>query len=525
MSARTRNRDGDTVTGSLGDPRRINVIRDGLAAALLVAGLLLPWNLRAGLGIPGTAGWVAAVVIVASMLSLAAVVLRFRGGYDESDASRTRAVLLTAPYLVVAGGFVAVTVVQSVRFGGSGAVPPGIGPGVWFGSAGAVLAALPPAALAENDSRWSADKALRVVGIGSIVLASAATVFNLYWRTRFVIPHIGDPGTGAQNSVVVVAAVLYAVAALVPVLIVGRWMMSGDASARLATVLLGAATVLGGAAVWILPVGRELDAFHGIAQNTSTAGVGFEGFLAWAVGAALVGTVVALGAPQWRAASRRCLLLIAVWCGASALERIVDLISVSVLDLPAPPYSGTALMAFDLVVAVLAVWLYLNHGARSAVPQTVSALLLGILATLTICRVILGVALAARVQPLNATDINSVYGNTQVQQLTGTFDVVLCVVALALLAVAFTARARPAQPRRVRVAPDSVTSYTLADDGSVVVAADVAATDTATVRIARPQTGSAGQDSAEDRVAAVLAESTRRFAAGTTYGAGTTKDR
>jgi hypothetical protein len=37
-------------------PRRTNRVRDGVAVALLILALLLPWNLRFGLGIPGSGG-------------------------------------------------------------------------------------------------------------------------------------------------------------------------------------------------------------------------------------------------------------------------------------------------------------------------------------------------------------------------------------------------------------------------------------------------------------------------------------
>jgi hypothetical protein len=287
--------------------------------------------------------------------------------------------------------------------------------------------------------------------------------------------------------------------------------MSGAAVSRLATVLLGVSVLIGGALVWILPVGRDLDAFHGIAQNTSTAGVGFEGYLAWAAAAAIVGTTTVLGASvsgeHWRGAARKCLLLIAVWCGGSAVLRIIDLMSTSVLDLPAPPYNSTALMAFDLVVAVLAMWLFVNHNSGSATPRLVLPLLFGILFVLTVSRVVVGVALVPRVQPLNASDINSVYGNTLSQQITSTFDVALCVLALALLVIPLVAGARSGRIRTVEQQP--VPAAELPTPVTV---------ESATIRIARPQTTTAATESAHDRVAQVLAESTKRFAAGTTYG-------
>ena len=78
------------------------------------------------------------------------------------------------------------------------------------------------------------------------------------------------------------------------------------------------------------PVGRDIDAFHGIAQNTSTAGVGFEGYLAWAAAAAIFAPRTLFGASghpsteenAWRASARNGLLLIAVWCLGSVVMRI-----------------------------------------------------------------------------------------------------------------------------------------------------------------------------------------------------------
>ncbi|WP_232491065.1 DUF7937 domain-containing protein [Mycobacterium dioxanotrophicus] len=494
-----------TVFATDAATNRTNLIRDALAGILVVAGLLLPWSVSCGVGIAGTPGWVFSLLALVTVLSLAAVVCSHVGTGAARDRLR---LLLNVPYLLVTVGFVAVTVVQSVSYGGTGTLPPGIGPGAWLGTAGALLAAQP--SIAGTDDEWFGARTSRIIGVASVVLAIGAVAFNLYWRTRFVVPQIGNADTGMQNLIVAVAALFYGLVALAPIVIAARWLMSGTAAARMATVLLGSSVLISGALVWILPVGRDLDAFHGIAQNTSTAGVGFEGYLAWAAAAALVGTATVLGASvsgdQWRGSTRKCLLIIAVWCGGSAVLRIIDLMSTSVLDLPAPPYNSTALMAFDLVVAVLAMWLFINHNSSSAAPRLVMPLLFGILFVLTVSRVIVGVALVPRVQPLNASDINSVYGNTLSQQITSTFDVALCVLALALLVIPLVAGA---------------TSGRIRNFEQPVAAAEPpepVAVESATIRIARPQTPSTATDSAHDRVAQVLAESTKRFAAGTTYG-------
>lgn len=492
---------------------RANLTRDVLAGVLVVAGLLLPWSISCGVGIGATPAWVFGLLTVVTVLSLAAVVCSHVGSVAARDRLR---LLLNVPYLVVTVGFVALTVVQSVRYGGTGTLPPGIGPGAWLGTAGALLAAQP--SITGTEDQWSGARASRIIGVASLVLAIGAVAFNLYWRTRFVVPEIGNADTGMQNLVVAVAALMYGLVALAPIVIAARWLMSGAAGSRLATVLLGSSVLIGGALVWILPVGRDLDAFHGIAENTSTAGVGFEGYLAWAAAAALVGATTVHGASvsgdQWRGAARKCLLLIAVWCGGSAVLRIIDLMSTSVLDLPAPPYNSTALMAFDLVVAVLAMWLFINLNSASAAPRLVMPLLFGLLFVLTVSRVIVGVALVPRVQPLNASDINSVYGNTLSQQITSTFDVALCVLALALLVIPLVAGARSERLRTTEQQPVRAAEHPAP-----------AVVDSATVRIARAEPAAGTTDTAHDRVARVLAESTRRFAAGTTYGGAQRSDR
>ena len=53
-------------------PFRANRVRDGVAVALLVIALLLPWNLDFGLGVPGSDGGLFAVVIVVTLLAILA---------------------------------------------------------------------------------------------------------------------------------------------------------------------------------------------------------------------------------------------------------------------------------------------------------------------------------------------------------------------------------------------------------------------------------------------------------------------
>lgn len=430
--------------------RRRNPVRDGIAAALLILGLLLPWSISVGLGIDGTPGWLFAVLLLVTLVSLTAPVLGRRPGSD-----RLR-LLLNIPYFVVVAGFLLFTIIQSIRYGGTASVPPGIGPGAWLGTAGALLAAQP---VLRGDAHVPAERSrpVSIIAVVSLVLGLAATVFNLFWRTRFVLPEVGDPDVGSANLVTALTALLYAVVAVIPLVIGYRWLRSARPEAQLATVLLGAAVLVAGVVVWVLPVGRDLDAFHGIAQNTGTSGVGYEGYLTWVAAAAILatGTVTAVRdrrGPIWRGAVRRCLLLIGAWCVGTAMLRIADVLLSAVLDLPALPYNGTALMAFDLIAAVLAWWLFLNAGRIA--PGRVTTTLFAVLFAAVLSRVIVGVALVPRVQPLDPTEINAVFGNTLVQQITSTFDVALAVLALALVVAAAMA-ARPARTPRPAVSAPS----------------------------------------------------------------------
>jgi hypothetical protein len=541
----------ETTVIRTGGQAKANRIRDGLAAVLVILGLLLPWNVYFGVGISGSRAWVFALLGIASVASLASLTVSHVGsrsiGSPAAEVKQlgTLRLALNLPYFALAAGFVALTVAQAFQYGGTAGVPAGVGPGVWTGVAGAILAAQPVVVGTETGAEKHGATVCRIIGILAIVLGLVAVLSNLYWRARFVAPNITDPETSTQNLVVLIAAILYGVVALTPVVIAGLWLTRSDAASRVATLVLGVATLLAGLLVWVMPIGRDLDAFHGIAQNTSTAGVGFEGALPWVAAAAVVGTSVVIitlsgGAVQaWRDAVRKCLVLLAVWCGGSAVLRIADVMSASALDLPTPAYNSTVMMAFDLAVALSAMWLFINSGAKSA-PKRVFTVVYGALFAMTVARLIVGVQLVPRVRPLNTTDVNEVYGNTLSQQITSTFDVALCIVALVLLAVAYlqvndirrnarTAAARadvkpsPARPD----APPEFESVT-----QVLAAAAAAANESyapgvpgagghdeqpvapATVKIA-PVTRT---EPSTERIANVLAQSTERFAAGTTYG-------
>ena len=445
-SARRRPDAAAAVRPAAGDPtRRWNTIRDLAAAALLVVALFLPWNLFFGVGIPGSNSTLFAVLLAVTLLSLISVALtgtwRSSGGWFNPVVAGWLRLGLNVPYVLLVLAFVGFDALETVRFGGTVNLPGGVGPGAWLGIAGSLLSAQPlitgPAA---EDHKFAS---ARIIGYASMLGAVLSFGFNLYWRVRYALHNTGGSADfGKQNIAVIATAVVYGVVALVAVLVASTLILHSTKPSRLATSALGLSTLAAGLIVWILPVGRDIDAFHGIAQNTSTAGVGFEGYLAWAAAAAIFAPRTLFGyrnrsetdENSWQAAARNGLLLITVWCLGSVLMRITDLVVAVTLDYPFSRYDSLVPAAFDLATAVLAIWLRINLANDSVSARLITSLC-GLVATLSISRVVVGVALAPRFQESPAAQ-NPVYGNNLAQQITSTFDVVLCGLGLSILVAA-----------------------------------------------------------------------------------------
>lgn len=218
--------------------------------------------------------------------------------------------------------------------------------------------------------------------------------------------------------------------------------------------------------MWIAGIGRDIDAFHGIAQNTSTAAVGYEGYLAWAAAAAIVApttlyAVFLIKPPTigaYRGAAQKCLTLIAFWAFAAAALRVVDYLIALSLDLPRALYDSVAMAVFSFATGYIARWLHRQLG-KGVTSVTVTAAFSAVLFVFTVADLAIGVALAPRyAAPAPA----AIYGNNLAQQITSTFDVVVGVLSLVVLAVMlFTGplagylvrrdtRANPAPRRRLR---------------------------------------------------------------------------
>jgi hypothetical protein len=418
--------------------RQRNVIADITAAVLLLAAPLLPWNLYFGIAIPDSNPTVFAVLIAVTLLSLIAIALpgsgRTVGGLRVG---------LNVPYLLLVLTFVGFDVFETVRFGGTVTVPGGVGPGAWLGVAGALLSTQSAGNAAADDAISNRRRrTVQVIGYVSMVAAALSFGFTLYWRVKYALGDSGD--FGKQNIAVIATAAVYGLVALIAVLVASRWLLQHTRASRLATIALGASTLLAGIVVWLLPVGRDIDAFHGIAQNTTTAGVGFEGYLAWAAAGAIFVPRTLFGRSgtvsseenAWRAAARTGLLLIIVWCLGSMAMRITDLAVAVSLNYPYSRYDSVVLAAFDAATAALAIWLRISLRSDSASARLITSLC-GFVATLSISRVIVGVVLAPRfAEPPNAATQNPVYGNDLAQQITSTFDVALSALAVCILVAA-----------------------------------------------------------------------------------------
>jgi len=192
-----------------------------------------------------------------------------------------------------------------------------------------------------------------------------------------------------------------------------------------------------------LPIGRDVDAFHGFAQNTSTAAVGYEGYLFWAAAAAIVApttfyAIFLIKPPTvgaYRSAAEKCLTLIAFWAFAAAALRVIDYLVAWSLDLPRALYDTVAMTLFNLITGLVARWLH-RQLARGEVTLPVIAAFSGLLFVFTVANLAIGVALAPRYAEASP---NSVYGNNLAQQITSTFDVTICLLSFAVLvAMLFT---------------------------------------------------------------------------------------
>ena len=167
--------------------------------------------------------------------------------------------------------------------------------------------------------------------------------------------------------------------------------------------------------------------------------MGYEGYLAWAVAAAIVApttiyAVLLIMPPTigaYRGAAQKCLTLIAFWSFAAAVLRVVDYVIALSLDLPRALYDSVAMTVFSLATGFIARWVHRQLG-KGVISSTVTAAFSAVLFVFTVADVAIGVALAPRYAEAAPA---AIYGNNLAQQITSTFDVAVCLLSLTVLAV------------------------------------------------------------------------------------------
>lgn len=207
-----------------------DVVRDALAALLLLLGLTLQWDF----GNDGLGRLEVGVITAVSLVSLLAGYLARAGAYGSAlDAQRAGLVrlVLNVPYLLMVLGFV----IGDAFVGDQPEMVGGIGAGLAVGLAGAVLAMAPRTT--ELAGRNPVDRAwLTVLG----VIGGVAAVWVLAGLLVFVVGDDADFYTGAE-LLRLLLSVLLGPAVLV-LGVVGA--LRRDEGWRLALVAVGASPVL-----------------------------------------------------------------------------------------------------------------------------------------------------------------------------------------------------------------------------------------------------------------------------------------
>ena len=98
-------------------------------------------------------------------------------------------------------------------------------------------------------------------------------------------------------------------------------------------------------------------------------------------------------------------------------------------------YDSVAMTVFNVVTGLIARWLQRQLGKGEVLP-TVIAAFSGVLFVFTVANLAIGVVLAPRYAEPSP---DAIYGNNLAQQITSTFDVVICALSLTvLIAMLFT---------------------------------------------------------------------------------------
>src|SRR3954452_10380750 len=95
----------------------------------------------------------------------------------------------------------------------------------------------------------------------------------------------------------------------------------------------------------------------------------------------------------------------------------------------APLFDSVAMTAFNLIAGLIAWWVHRQLGSGEASASVIAAFS-GVLFVFTVANLAIGVALAPRYA---GPPPDAIYGNNLAQQITSTFDVVICGLSLAVL--------------------------------------------------------------------------------------------
>jgi hypothetical protein len=372
---------------------------------------------RFGFGIDGSNTIAYVVLVAVTVMSLASIFV---------NAANVR-LLLNIGYLLFVGFIVVGDTVFSVIFGAVDTIPPGVGPGAWIGVAGTLLCAQPTLVDVVDDAtrrRWFS--ASRVIGFLALAVGVQSFLFNMFWRVRSLGSEAAVDAGGAQQAGFVASAAVYGLMSLAAVVIAAAWMIKNTDASRLAVTGLGAATLVTALVVWASDSGLGIVPFRGAVNNT-TAGIGFQGYLLWAAGAAIVGPLTLRNAlsrktfdtATWREALRFCLLLIGVWSVGQIAVRIVYLALAAAGDVSLAANITATLILVNVAIAALALWMRVLLKSMTVTTQIV--ILFGFLFALTDVRLASEIVLTA-------------------SHVTATFHVVLCILALLAAAAALRLR-------------------------------------------------------------------------------------
>ena len=331
-------------------------VRDGVSAVLLFLALFLPWSQRFEVTGKGNGGLIALAVLI-TLLSIGSIALPYAarlgllGAQWHSGLVRILRLVFNGPYLLLALSFVLWDLVESFfQFKDSPSMGPGTGPGLWFGVAGAILAAQPRSTEIDTGSRipagWlKAGRIVMFVALGYACISGLESV-AVVLRTASKAHEYGGSGADTVKALAAVALLVALAVSVVAVSAIG--FVRHFAQWRLTVIAFSAAILIAGFFV-------AFDGDKGIEQFGG--GLFMATILLVAVGVcAQVPGAEAISQRQgehggytWLAAARSTFLLIAVW----SIGYGIAVLGVAAL-LHGPVGETAAITVFSILIGALA---------------------------------------------------------------------------------------------------------------------------------------------------------------------------